>query len=434
MSEILLINPPLLEDTGLDIRMNPPLGILYIAGVLRKAGYDCKAIDMNAENHLWYNVRERLTIENPKHVLVTATSLSYPSLVKTVKICKDIEKLVGHKIHTVIGGAHCSSTPELSLKESGADCCVVGEGELVIEDVVKNDITGIIKGNVINNLDNYEVAWDLLEPRIGTLPQDNNGVGYTGNEPILALPEADMLWSRGCPSSCVFCANSIFKRPQIRFRSKENICNELELLRNKYGIRGIFEYSDELVGMNLRQSKWLEEVCDEIIKRGLNDITYKCQGRCNSKVITPKLLNTMKDAGFQAIMWGIESGSQKVLDAVKKDTTIDNIEKTIKMSYDAGIKVWAFLMVGNVSNTYCETEEDAQMTFDLVKRNKKYISFRHCTVATPYVGSELWNIANKNNWIVDKDYGHWNAHKPPLDCPDFPRDRIEYWVNQILNI
>lgn len=423
MSEIVLINPPLWEDTGLIIRMNPPLGILYLATILRK-NYNVKVIDMETTGHSWYNVKERLKQENPKYVFITATSLSFPSMVKTAQICKSIEGELGHHIHTIIGGAHVSAIPEISLQNSGADCAIVGEGELVAEEALTHK--GILIGKTLEDLDSVFPSWDLLEPRIGTT--------YTGNDPVFNRPEAVMLWSRGCPHRCTFCANTIFQHRNIKFRSPKNICDEIQLLRDSYGIRGLFVYDDELVGCNMKQTEWLIEVCDEIIKRGLNDITYKCQGRCNPNFVTTELLSKMKQAGFQAVMWGIESGSQRVLDAVKKDNTISNIEETIKRCYNNGIRAWAFLMIGNVSDIYCETETDAQLTVELVRRLKPYISYRQCTIATPYVGSELFTIATKNNWIADYDYKHWSAHSSTISYPHFPRNRMDYWVNQILNV
>ena len=164
-------------------------------------------------------------------------------------------------------------------------------------------------------------------------------------------------------------------------------------------------YDDETVGMSDFQNNWVMQVCDEIISRGLNGISYKCQGRC-SPYVKLEVFKKMKEAGFNRIMFGVESGSQKVLDAIKKDITLEGIVEAFRLTRLAGIKSLAFVMVGNLS----ETQEDVEQTKLLLRKIKP--DYVQVNVATPLPSSELWDIAIAKNWISVNDFSKYYMINP----------------------
>jgi len=407
--KVLLVNPPTNHE---HIPENPFLGLLYLASVLRKK-HDVWVIDFDALKYDWKQIRQRLLAEKPDVVGITCTTITYKNM---LRMCKLIRKnLPSTKI--IIGGPHVTAKPEESLRESKADFVIVGEGELALKQILKN-LDGkekIIWGKPIENLDNIPLpARDLLEPPINY---------YSGNLPRHLKPETVMLWSRGCPHNCLFCSNPIYKKQKPRFRSPENILKELKELK-KMGIKEVFVYDDELVGMSEEQNKWLEKICKLIIKEKLG-LVFKCQGRC-SKFVSIKTLNLMKEAGFKTIMWGCESGSDAVLKAIRKGISTTDIEKTIKLCKEAGIETWMFLIVGN----YRETVADAEKTVKLVQRCRP--DFVQATYATPYP-SDFEKICIEKNYIIEQDRSKWNTNIPVIETEYMEKKEVERYRNKILN-
>jgi len=411
--KVLLINPPSWIHSKVHMDMNPNLGLLYLAAVLEKAGYEVKVIDAECLRYTWKALRRKLEDEMPDIVGITCTTFSYMSLKETVKIAREI--LPHSKIF--IGGPHVTALVGESLLENrAADIAIIGEGEQTLLELIKlieengpiNRVNGIVfrsgdeivftsRRLPIKDLDSIPFpARHLLQPNITM---------YRGNEPLVSKPETVMIWSRGCPHRCLFCSNPVFGRQQTRYRSPKNIVDEIEMLHDKYNIKSIFVYDDELVGMSEYQNGWLMQVCDEIISRGLNDIIYKCQGRC-SQYVKFEVLKKMRKAGFLCVMWGVESGSQKVLNAIKKDITTKNIVETFKLAKLSEIRNLAFIMAGNV----LETREDVRKTISLLKRIEP--DYVQVTATTPLPGSELWNIAVSKNWIKSNDLSQYFMFKP----------------------
>ena len=409
--KILLVNPPMWQFIGGRLNFNPNLGLLYIASILRE-NHEVKIVDFEA---LGYTLQQSLVYIksfNPDVVGITGTTYAFPSMQWIGRRVKPLG------IKVMVGGPHATAKPEETLRRTHADLLIKYEAEEVIEESL--DKTGIIEGKRTDVKKLPLPAWDLLEPPIYSK-------NYVGNAPRYTQPESIIMWSRGCPHRCKFCANPVFRHQPTRFRKPESIIDELKIMHEKYRINSFFVYDDELIGQSPKQNKWLIEVCQEIIDSGLK-IEMKCQGRC-SPFVTPELIKIMKEAGFKAVMLGCESGSQKVLNAIQKGTTPEWIEQTVKIIHDEGIDVWGFWMVQNLE----ETPEEARKTEELIKKVKSYMKFRQVTIATPWPGSDLYEIATKNNWIFDTNLSHWIASQPVMNTPWMSANEAVYWRNRLLN-
>lgn len=390
-NKILMINPPHWNLTGINNLQNAGLGLQYLAAML--SGDDVTILDAEALRMDMSTLKAQIDKHKPSHVLVTATTLSFKAMIKTCKLVRQHDS----KTRIIIGGPHVTAVPEKSMALTGADCAVVGEAEAVVDEALESD--GIIQGEPLSEEHFSEIELDNVRDKM--IPALNSGV-YAGNDPIYAKPEAVVMWERGCPHNCNFCSTRAVFGQTMRRRNVDSIIKELRWM-NENGLKGIFVYDDEVIGVNAEQTAWLSDVCEAIIEEGLS-FDFKSQGRCSFE-INESVLGLMSSAGFKALMVGCESGSQKVLDAMNKNLKIKEIEYSIPhiASY---MDVFTYWMCGSKS----ETVEDVDKTVDLIRSLKKYIKQRHVTILNPLVGSPIYEEAMANGWIIDHNYNNWTQH------------------------
>lgn len=403
--KILLINPPVFNDIGVCKSQTPCLSLLYLAGFLEKNGYpDVKVIDADLLGLTWQNLGDLFVKENPDIIGITAPSFILPALVKTAKVAQ--ERLPNCKV--IVGGFGPTHEPEKVLKFSNQaiDFVVMGEGEITLFELVKrienqaenfNDINGLAFFNqggslmiteprgYIEDLDSLPwPAYHLLEPDFSKYP------GMPAHYKEMKRPVATMFASRGCPYRCTFCSLSC---KMYRCRNPKDIVAEAEFYKNKFGVGSIQIYDDAFVGMNRKQNEWVEEICNEIIRKGLHkSLTFLVQGRC-SRFIELETLKKMREAGFVWIWWGVESGSPKVLESIKKDLEKKNIFRAFGLAKQVGFKCLMFIMVGFPG----ETPADIKLTANVIKGVKPDQVRIH--VLTPQPGSEARKYLKEHNLL-----------------------------------
>ena len=207
--------------------------------------------------------------------------------------------------------------------------------------------------------------------------------------------------SRGCPFQCIFCSSSRFFGKKYRTRTTKNVVDEMEYLVSEYKPRSI-EFSDDEFTLNRKR---VEEICDEIKSRGL-DIGWACSSRVDT--ISRSLLKKMKRAGCFLIYYGIESGSQRILNFIKKGIRIDQIVKAVRWTKEAGIKALGSFIIGFPDETREEIEETIKFS---KKLNLDYAQF---SIATPYPGTELYQIAKRNGLLLTNDWSEYTAARPVM--------------------
>lgn len=406
--KILLINPPVFNDIGRCKSESPPLSLLFLAGYLEKYGYpDTKVVDADIEKLSWQDLGDLFFKKKPDIVGVGGVSFTLPAIIKTAKIAR--QNLPNSLI--IAGGFGPAKEPEkvLKLAEGAIDLVVIGEGEITLLEVVKRRASG---GRDFRDIAGLAFLRDgklvLTEPRgyikdLNSLPWPafhlltSDFSKYPG-QPIakshyeIKKPIITVLASRGCPHRCTFCSlGSNLYRP----RHPKNVVDEIEYYKNKFGIKSVALYDDEFVGMSPQQNEWVKDICHEIIKRKLN-LKFLTQGRC-SPYIDLETLKKMKEAGFVWIWWGVESGSQKILDEViHKDIRIENVYRTFGLARQAGLKSLMFIMVGFPK----ETASDIKMSADLIRKIKPDEVSVH--VAVPMPGSQLRRYLEEYNLLEQK--------------------------------
>ncbi|MBU0979699.1 MAG: B12-binding domain-containing radical SAM protein [Nanoarchaeota archaeon] len=411
---VMLINPPAIEAYGkykaaakAGATPQAPLGVCYIAAQLEKHGHDVRLIDADIEGYGPDEISQEIKDFKPEVLGITATTPIYPTANKIFSLAKEIDK----SLVTILGGFHITALPMRTMKESTADFGLFGEAEETIVELLDcikegkepSGVKGILfrKGKEImmNPLREQIQNLDALPfPALHLLKHDKYLWSVPGKGTV---PVAAITTQRGCPFQCIFCGvQTMFKG--IRYRSIPNVVDEIEHRVNELGIKHFYIQDDT---MTMNKAKMLD-MCREIKKRKL-EVTWEGYTRANT--ITPELLQVMKDAGLVRLSFGVESGNDKVLKAIKKGIKKEDMVKAYEMCHAAGIETRGSFMLGHPF----ETKETIKETIDFAKSLKMYQAYINIT--TPYPGSELYTLAKEgyggitlltDDWQEFRRYGN----------------------------
>ncbi len=400
MKKVLLITPPYdaLERGGRMASIAadlPSLGLLYIAAFLRSNGHEVHLYDAQAQKG---TAKQILQIIKATRFDVVGISSTTPSITRAGAIAHLIKDNCPD-VTVLIGGAHTSAVPEETLAcYSAIDAAVVGEGEITLMELLDKwpekswqEVRGIVSRSedgycrgggrpLIEDLDVLPFpAWDLLTGFPGKF--------HPASFKTRRLPATHLLTSRGCPYNCIFCDSSVFTR-KVRFHSVDYVLEMLELLTGKYGIREI-SVEDDTFTLNLERSI---DICTRILEKGLN-LSWSCNARI--KKMDPQILSLFKRAGCWQMAFGIESGSQEILDFAGKGTSIEQIRETVNMVSRTGISSRAFFIFGFPK----ETETSLRQTIDFAKSLP--LDNISLTFMTPFPGSKISAIASQYGTFED---------------------------------
>ncbi|MDD5356317.1 MAG: radical SAM protein, partial [Candidatus Omnitrophica bacterium] len=300
-------------------------------------------------------------------------------------------KEVNPRLMTVCYGAHPTFMPSQTVQKAGIDIAVRREPEFIIRDLMGafssgnnnwQKIAGITfkrDGETISNPD-YPFIEDLNVFPIPDRRLLPSGIDYF-NPVVKRMPFTTMFTSRGCFGRCIFCTARVFYGSAIRFRSAENVVQEMELVQSQ-GYKEVF-FRDELFTVSRQR---VIDICRLIIEKKIK-LSWVCSSRID--LVDLEMLRMMKEAGCHMVRFGVESGSQKILDNIKKDITIQQLEKVFGWTNQLGIDTHAHLMLGCPG----ETAETIKQTVHFVKAiNPTIVTFGICT---PYPGTELFESVRK---------------------------------------
>jgi radical SAM superfamily enzyme YgiQ (UPF0313 family) len=417
----LILAPPtfVLRHGDMFKGVGPPLGLLYIAAYVNKYGpsatYDIKVTDGVLEG--FENTVDIICNFKADVIGVSAITHTILGAYKLINIIKG--KLPESKI--IIGGPHATALPEEAFERSLADFVVIGEGEETFKELVcyfERENESVEELKQINGICfKHENETIITKPRkfiadLDTIPFPARHLidmhRYKGPPMSRRQKSTILLGSRGCPFSCTFCSNPVWKTstPTYRCRSPQNIANELQELKNQ-GYNEFFDQSDEF-NTNLQHAK---DVSKEIISRNLN-ITLKCNLR--SKPIDEDLASLMKEAGFWYVHVGIESGNEETLQGINKKVNLQDAERCCEILKRNGIKIWGLFMYFNIwekNGQLCfEDYNQSLNTLEYAKKlyKKRLINFFGGTITTPIPGSKLWDISIRHNLIKEECLGNYD--------------------------
>ncbi|MEM2108222.1 MAG: radical SAM protein [Candidatus Bathyarchaeia archaeon] len=405
MTHVTLVNPPYPSGAH---RHPPftPLGLGYLAAVLEKNKYEVDVIDCQALKLSYEEFRKEIEKRQPNVVGITSTTLTYKSGLKIAKIAKQ----TCPNCLTVMGGSHVTFWDKEALQECPElDVVVRKEGENTLLELVQkvklcqkiHNVMGTTvrkDGKIVRNPDRpYIEDLDSLPfPAHHLWPLESLRKYGTIVYPVMT--------SRGCVYWCDFCtAVRMFGR-HYRMRSPENVVNELEFLHKTYGANQFTFYDDAFTVDQQRAAK----ICDEIRRRKLK-IRWDCETRVD--MVTKELLCKMRDAGCIAVWFGVESGSQRVIDAMGKGFSVTQTMNAFKWAKDAGLMTIASVILGFPG----ETKESALETIKLVEKiNPDDVGYY---IATPYPGTPLYELVKEKGWLKITDFNKYDTATPTFETP-----------------
>jgi anaerobic magnesium-protoporphyrin IX monomethyl ester cyclase len=397
----------------------PPLGIAYLGAAAHKKGHTVKLIDSSLAG-IKEVIRQAKTF-SPDFIGLTCWTINRGM---AWELCSFLKKALPDTF-LAIGGPHASYYPEHIFAKTHASVTVIGEGEETIVELLAElegagDISKI-KGIAWRN-QNGEIMRTQDRPQIAdldtlTFPYYAGFKGFSlksyAGLPGLLRPTAAIITSRGCVYDCTYCGSVNFWGKNWRYRSAQNVLDEIECLVKNMGARSIYIFDDNFP-VNKKRAL---DICQGIMRRKL-DIQWACCSHV--KMVNEELLKAMKISGCVSIDFGVESGSDLILGNINKQQKRSDIERAFLLAHQAGIKPRAYLMVGNRG----ETNETIDETIEMAGIIKPHSSIG-ATLLWLLPGTQVFTQAREKGFIND-DY--W------LNCDDVPYNLQEHSYQQLFNL
>lgn len=421
--KILLINPPHKSiGSRLANEHLPPLGLLSIGGPLIDEGFNVHLLDADYSNMDYTSIINETLEQNPDIVL-----MGHSGSTSAQPIINDIAQLLKQKkstIKIVIGGVFPTyHWEEILESQPSIDFIVIGEGEQVILDLAKAlknrialaDIKGIaykvdgkiIKtkaGDIIQNLDDYRIGWELMKDYHYT---------YWGKKKAVVIQ-----FSRGCPYPCSYCGQSIFWK-KWRHRNPQLLADEIEMLYRQYGIE-VINFADENPSTNKKEWK---QFLEALIEKDLNLILVGSI-RADNIVRDEEHLHLYKKAGFERFLLGIENYNEVILEKIKKAGSVSKDKKAIELLRKNNILSMATYVVGFGEET----------TIDFYNSLKQLLLYDPDQVQLLYVTPHHWTpyfkeVENKN--IIQLDQTLWDYKHQILETKNIKPWKVIVFVKLI---
>jgi len=420
-AKVSLVNPPPLKGVYRH-QLYVPIGLAYLAAVLEENGYDVTVIDCPAQDVDLKQLKTKLSSINPDVVGITSMTPTIQSALLSAAAAKEAcpDAMV------VLGGPHSTFMDEQVLNEEAAvDVVVRGEGEETLLELTQN----VADTKSLNGIQGITFRKDNETVRTPTRQFIRN----LDELPLPAYKHFDLekyrlfgrrmlpiMTSRGCPSQCSFCTTARMFGKGFRARSPTNIVDELEWLRDMHGADA-FSFYDDTFTLDKKRAL---QICGEIREREIG-LPWDCQTRVS--VVSEEILSTMRKANCQQVFFGVESGCQKILDAVHKGTTVEQNERAIKLAKAAGLFVSVSVMIGYPG----ETKEMMQETVDLIRRAEP--DDVYICVATPYPGTELRKVVEGMGWDMSDDWGQYDTITPVFVNPNLSAEEVRKFRTSFYN-
>jgi len=369
----------------------PDIGQGYLATLSRAAGHDVQLLDCLLEKYDYERFGQHVKNHQPDVLGIKTYSCDIDSVRQMLRIVRDLSP----QTVTVIGGPHpsCELPDNLFKQFPDLDYAFAGEVELGfvpflekigaastdmsdVPGLVWKDTDGVVQSNPkgrVADLDSLDFpAWDLIDPR-----------KYKWGHSFMTakLPAAPMAMTRGCPYACTFCGSHLISGKKVRKRSIDNIIDEIRLLKSDFGVRSI-DISDENFAF---ERGFVARFCERLLSDNLQ-IAWNCPYGVRLDNVDEEIVRLMARSGCFGLSLGIESGSQRILDSVKKGLNVqDVVEKVRMIKRVSKIKLQGYFMMGFPE----ETPEDIEATIQLA-RSLPFDLVTFCPLrVTP--GTEIYN-------------------------------------------
>ena len=439
---ILLVNP---KSTVWSSRKHIHMGLGYLAGALIAAGYDdvrlfdAEAEDETLASHLERQRYDIVGISSP-------TPLIYEAW-EAAALAKEQGAIA------ILGGPHPTLMPDESMQRPEVDLVVRGEAEDTLVEIMKEvrecerQVAGVASESRRPE-PHYRLEKDNLPAILGLSWKDASGQvvhnpdrplrrdiesipwpayqlfkieHYTNLQPLTdgLDPEArayTLVTSRGCPHQCIYCSKPITGHTW-RARSPQDVVAEWGYLVREMGATEI-GITDDVWNLNLDRAK---EICRLVITDGLNHVPWITVHGMRVDHTDDELFQLMKQAGCKRVGFGVESGNQAVLDAIKKRQTLDDSRRAFRQAKAAGLQTMGFFIFGLPADTEETMEETIRFALELEPDLANFM------IAAPYPGTELWEIARRDGRLFSMNWHDYAIHdeKARYELPTLPPELVE---------
>lgn len=386
----------------------PPMNLLFLGTQLKQHGHQVRIATDDISD---VEFADLLTKWEPDIVGVTFMSLGFPFLKGFV----DTVRAALPKAHIITGGYHSSLYPEEVLGVSNEISAVfVGEAENSILEYAEVCQDGPLSPDKLKQIHGIcfkdHGKTEITQPRelIGDLDQlhfpdfelipDYFKKYHAGlNRHFLKAPQAFLLTGRGCSFNCHFCGRKIFGS-KIRQHSTDYKVELVKWCKSRHGINGIV-YGDEFFTHSKTNTT---DFCEKLKQQDLHKLKWVCGGRVSN--IEKEFAQTLRSAGCMQLSFGLESGSQTILQLLNKKTTLEQMRKAIRVTADAGIQATGNFMIGCPG----ETRETLEATYRFIMDNP--LEFITLTYFTPLPGSYFWEHQNYIQYgkLINDDLASFN--------------------------
>jgi anaerobic magnesium-protoporphyrin IX monomethyl ester cyclase len=386
----------------------PPLGTLYAASLLRKNGFEVSLFDTNLLDSP-KSIQSILHQDKPEYLVIYDDGFNYLTkmcLTNMREACFQMIKFGKNHNCTVIVCSSDSTDHYEEYIKKGADFILQGEGEITLLELLQrldnkqdiDDLNGIVfkkndtvqlnkKREVKHDLDEFPVpAWDLINIESYRKIWKQSGQEFTLN----------IATTRGCPYKCNWCAKPIYGN-RYNAHSPQYIVNEIEYLKANFGVSR-FWMCDDIFGL---KPNWVQEFNAKLKEQNLK-IGYYIQSRVDL-LLKEDTIDCLAESGLEEVWVGAESASQKILDAMDKGTTVEQIYQATKILKDKKIKVAFFLQFGYLD----EKQDDIAKTIAMVKElmpDNIGISVSYPLPGTKFYDKVRDDLKLKSNWTDSDDF------------------------------
>jgi radical SAM superfamily enzyme YgiQ (UPF0313 family) len=366
----------------------PPLGMVYLAALLREKGYEVSFIDANILNLTKEQIIAKLNELSPDYVLYNTIT---DNLQDTISWIREIKRSYNRPV--IVGGPHMEIYPKETLTHECIDYGVVGDGWETLPELLDalehnkdlTEIKGLVfrKGGevILTEARPKRVSLeDVPFPARDLLPNDKYDTVLSKARPITI-----MITALGCPFRCTYCCTDT----NLRARSAEHIVSEVEECINKYGIKEI-EFYDETFTVNRKK---MSSFLDLVEKKGLK---FYWSVRTRVDCVDRELVGRMAKNGCIRINFGIESGDEEVLKAINRNMSLATIRQSVKLSKEAGIMTFGFFMIGLPQDTKESIEKTLKLMLELdldFMQLNKFTMLPHSEIYEDYkreTGRDFW--------------------------------------------
>lgn len=397
-----------------------PVGIGYLEEMSEGMNLEVEIFDMNLGYSL-ESLRRRIKKSKPDIIATQMYSARYKKAYKVFEILKESFS----DITIVVGGAHPSIFKEKVLEDCKAiDFAVYGEGEIPFvkfcSGVTPDQIPRFIyrkNGRVISNPPSEYIAdLDSLPfPRYGKFELEKFSK-HTLNKVL----KISICGSRGCPYQCVYCDSGSIMGKRYRYRSIENILDEIEYWYSR-GMRA-FSFVDD--GFTSKASR-VFDFCDGVERRKLYGCALSCDNGLRADQVTREMLARMREVGFWRVCVGVESGNPKVLKLLQKGEKIEQIRKTIKNLTELNYNVMLSFLVGSPGETMKDLEDSFRLALEFPVDSAAFNNI------IPYPHTRLFEYLESNRLLLKKPEDYLDSdprHKnePIFETPEIPRARRKF--------